>query len=142
MILYQLKCAEGHLFEAWFRDAATYDAQSEAGEVACPFCGGHEVSKAPMAPRLAKGAQESRTVEEKATEVAESIMQAAEKLRQHVEENCDFVGDQFAEEARKIHYGETEEHGIYGTASDEEASELNDEGIEFHRLRWPVRRNH
>lgn len=139
MILYQLKCAEGHQFEAWFKDAAAYDLQSGAGEIGCPFCGNTGISKAPMAPRLAKGAAKAEGMEERANEVAQQIFQAAEKLRQHVEENCDFVGDKFAEEARRIHYGEVEERGIYGTATDEETAELNDEGIEFQQVRWPRR---
>lgn len=141
MILYQLKCTEGHQFEGWFKDAATYDDQSAAGDVSCPYCGGNRISKAPMAPRLAKGAQKPGAVEEQARKVANQIMQAAEKLRQHVEENCDYVGEKFADEARKIHYGETDPHGIYGTATDDEASELNDEGIEFHQMRWFSRRD-
>jgi hypothetical protein len=163
MILYQLKCTEGHQFEAWFKDAATYDVQADAGEIMCPYCGGNHVSKAPMAPRLAKGVSEPKpaalpepvpaapraptrpaepgSVEARAAEVAEYIFQAAEKLRRHVEENCDFVGDSFADEARKIHYGESDERGIYGTATDEEAAELDEEGIEFQQLRWFSRRN-
>lgn len=141
MILYQLKCPHDHEFEAWFKDAATYDAQSGAGEISCPYCGSKKVSKAPMAPRLAKGTGKSDSVEERAKEVADQIFQTAEKLRQHVEENCDYVGEQFADEARKIHYGESEERGIYGTASDDEASKLREEGVDFHQLRWFQRRN-
>ncbi len=160
MILYQLKCEEGHQFEAWFKDAATYDVQAEEGEIMCPYCGGNHISKAPMAPRLAKGLGDPEpapasapaptrvpmsgavpgSVEARAAEVAEYIFQAAEKLRRHVEENCDYVGDEFADEARRIHYGESEERGIYGTATDEEAAELDEEGIEFQQLRW-YRRN-
>lgn len=139
MILYQLKCGSGHQFEAWFRDAAAYDAQSAGGEIGCPFCGGTDISKAPMAPRLAKGVATAGAMEEKANEVARQIFQAAERLRRHVEAHCDDVGDRFAEEARRIHYGESEERGIYGTASDGEATELSEEGIKFHRLRWPRR---
>lgn len=141
MILYQLKCTQDHQFEAWFKDAATYDAQSGGGEISCPYCGSHNISKAPMAPRLAKGAAKTESVEERAKEVAEQIFQTAEKLRQHVEENCDYVGNHFADEARKIHYGETDERGIYGTATDDESAKLRDEGIEFHQLRWFQRRD-
>ncbi len=141
MILYQLKCTQDHQFEAWFRDASTYDAQSAGGEISCPYCGSNRISKAPMAPRLAKGTAQPDSVEARAKEVAEQIFQAAENLREHVEENCDFVGEQFADEARKIHYGENGERGIYGTTSDDEASQLRDEGIEFHQLRWFQRRD-
>lgn len=140
MILYQLKCAGGHQFEAWFRDAAAYDSQCAHGEIGCPFCGDTDVKKAPMAPRLAKRGAKASAMEEKANEVALQIFQAADKLRRHIEEHCDDVGERFAEEARRIHYGEAEERGIYGTASDDEALELADEGIDFQRIRW-VRRN-
>ncbi|WP_316979764.1 DUF1178 family protein [Shumkonia mesophila] len=139
MILYQLKCGAGHQFEAWFRDAAAYDSQSADGEIGCPLCGDTAISKAPMAPYVAKGAARTGSMEEKANEVAQQIFQAAERLRRHVEENCDDVGERFAEEARRIHYGETDERGIYGTATDDEATDLTDEGIEFHRVRWPKR---
>ena len=141
MILYCLKCSNGHTFEAWFRDSATYDRQSGAGKVDCPFCGDSRVNKAPMAPHLGKHGGRGETAEERATVVARQILQAVGQLRNQVEENCDYVGDKFAEEARRIHYGETEARGIYGEATDEEASELEDEGIEYERVPWLPRRN-
>jgi hypothetical protein len=73
--------------------------------------------------------------------VAEKILEAVDCLREEVEENCDYVGDGFAEEARRIHYGETEEHDIYGEATDQETSELDEEGVDFFRLPFPRRRN-
>ena len=63
-------------------------------------------------------------------------------MREHVEANCDYVGPEFAEEARRIHYGETEKRGIYGEATDGEANELSDEGIEYHRVPWAQRKTH
>ena len=74
------------------------------------------------------------SAEARAQEVAEKILEAVSEMRDHVEANCDDVGENFAEEARRIHYGEAEERGIHGRASDEEADELDDEGIEFYRL--------
>ena len=150
MILFDLKCHDGHGFEAWFRDGATYEAQVSAGAIACPVCGDTRIAKAPMAPRIAKqplgdpaaanpseagtGPAESRTL------MAEGPVRAKlEALRQHVEENCEAVGDKFAEEARKIHYGETPRRDIYGQATDAEAVELAEEGVEFARVPWPVR---
>ena len=73
--------------------------------------------------------------------VAEKILDAVDGLRTEVEENCDYVGDEFAEEARRIEYGEAEERGIYGEATDDEAEELDEEGIKFFRLPFPRRRN-
>ena len=134
MIVYQLKCSRGHGFEAWFRNGAAWETQSAAGDVACPMCGDTDVGKAPMAPNVARSRSHEDVAEKRAREVAREILQAVDKLRQEVEEKCDDVGDKFAEEARRIHYGETEERGIYGEATDAEAVELDDEGIEFYRL--------
>ena len=132
MILFDLRCAKGHVFEAWFRDNASYDGQAKAGAVACPACGSHKVEKAPMAPRIGKG---SEVAHRKATELAEMKRQLQE-LRANVESNCDYVGAQFAEEARRIHHGEVAHRDIYGEATDDEAKELTDEGIEFARIPW------
>jgi len=129
MIVYDLRCRKGHGFEAWFRDSAAYDEQAAAGKVSCPTCGSRRIEKAPMAPRVAKGRPDA--------EVA--ILRAAREVRRKVEENCDYVGPDFAEEARKIHYGETDPRGIYGETSDDEARSLRDEGVEFNRVIWPVR---
>ena len=141
MILYQLACTNAHQFEAWFRNIATYDAQSAAGDIMCPFCGSTGVTKAPMAPNVATGVYKGVTTETRAREVAEQIMRAVRRLHRHVEENCEYVGDRFAEEARSIHFGETEERDIYGEATNQEASELVEDGIEFHRIPWNPRRN-
>lgn len=134
MIVYQLKCSGGHGFEAWFRDGATYETQRADGDVECPECGDIDVDKAPMAPNLAKSRSRGDAHEKRAREVAREILRTVEKLNREVEEKCDNVGDKFAEEARRIHHGEAEERGIYGEATDTEAMELDDDGIEFYRL--------
>ena len=148
MILYDLKCRKGHLFEAWFRDSASYDDQVAAGEVACPTCGSKRVEKAPMAPRLAKGSRSRGTGDDAPAEQAEAetrrvgeTMQAVKELRRKVEENFDYVGPQFAEEARKIHYGEKDPQNIYGETSKEEAEALREEGVTFARIPWPARQD-
>jgi hypothetical protein len=134
MILFDLRCGKGHVFEAWFRNNATFEAQAEAGEIACPVCASRTVEKAPMAPRIGKaGGEGSRP--NVAAELADMRRQLQE-LRAKVEANCDYVGDRFAEEARRIHHGEVERRDIYGEASDGEAKELSDEGIEFSRIPW------
>jgi len=138
MILYQLRCAKHHEFETWFRDSATFDAQSRKGAVECPFCGDTKVVKAPMAPRLAKS-HDREAAEGRAREVANEIIQAMARLRRHVEENCEYVGGRFPEEARRIHYGEAEQRGIYGEATREEAVELKEEGVEVYPLPLPRR---
>ncbi len=140
MILFQLKCSTGHQFEAWFRDGATYDVQCADGHINCPFCGDNDVSKAPMAPHVGKRRSNVGRSEARAEEVAEKILGAVEQIQNHVEETCEDVGDQFAEEAKRIHYGEAEGRGIYGEATDEEASELDEEDIEYVRLPFTPRR--
>ena len=141
MILFQLRCSGGHQFEAWFKDGATYDEQSASGVIECPFCGDHHVGKAPMAPSLGKGTEKQELAEVRAREVAQQILRAVDKLRNDVMENSDYVGDEFADEARRIHYGETEQHDIFGEATDEETDELDEEGIEYFRFPSSPRRD-
>jgi len=134
MIKYSVRCGKDHVFEAWFKGSATFDAQSKSGDIVCPQCGNNLVVKAPMAPRIVKSQKSDVSHESRAREVAERILEAAVEMRKEVEANCDYVGGQFADEARKIHYGEADERGIYGEASDEETQELDDEGIDVIKL--------
>lgn len=148
MIVYQLHCSNGHEFEAWFRDGGTYDVQAKQGDVDCPHCGDTSVSKSIMAPNISPSRNKSKVPSEvpsevpsdhgeaevRAHEVAEKILEAVTAIRNHVDDNCDNVGAEFAEEARRIHYGESEQRGIVGTATEEEASDLDEEGVEFYRL--------
>jgi hypothetical protein len=129
MILFDLRCSTGHGFEAWFKDTPAYEAQVEAGEISCPICGDREISKALMAPAVRSGAR-GEAVQ------AAHMREALSALRREVERNCEHVGPRFPEEARKIHYGEAEKRGIYGEATDAEAKELKDEGIEVGRIPW------
>lgn len=123
MIRYDLRCANGDEFEAWFDSMAAYDKQAEAGLVECPNCGSTHVEKAPMAPAVVTG-----RVKEARAERAVAMAMAA-KVREHIKENFDYVGDKFADEARKMHAGESEERAIWGEATPEEARELAEEGI-------------
>ena len=134
MIVYDLKCRKDHVFEAWFRDSAAYDAQAQAGEVCCPVCGSKKVEKALMAPNLARGKAQNEASEE--AESAAGQRRALTELRRQVEENCDYVGDRFPEEARKIHYGECDPRGIYGESSPDEAKALDEEGVKVQRIPW------
>mgnify|MGYP000695562302 CR=1 FL=1 len=151
MIVFDLKCEHGHQFEAWFKSSSAYDEQLAAGHVTCPYCESAEITKAPMAPNVAaKGNQSARgeaplpapkaettdavlsgTGDAKLTELAAEAQKVFAKLKNHVEENCDYVGNKFADEARKIHYGESEERGIYGESTKEETIELLEEGIDI-----------
>ena len=132
MILYQLACGNGHQFEAWFRDGATYDEQSAGGDIQCPFCNTTRVSKAPMAPNVATGAGGQEPAEGK--DVTDQVLEAVATLTRHLEENCEYVGEDFAEEARRIHYGETAERDIFGEATEQETADLDDEEIPYWRI--------
>lgn len=145
MIRYRLACARGHDFEAWFANANAFDEQKAAGLLACPACGDTEIDKTLMAPAVASGrrarAARPETPGPDAAQAvfrpepgAEEIKVALRRLRKHVVANADYVGDRFAEEARKIHYEEAEKRGIYGETTGEEARALAEEGIEFHPL--------
>jgi hypothetical protein len=133
MIVYQLLCENGHEFEGWFQSGAAFDEQAAAGIVECPHCASCHVSKAIMSPNVAtKGAITSGSssgAEEKREVFRAKVEAMATEFRDQVEKNCDYVGDEFPEEARKIHYGERDERGIYGEASVEETKELIEEGI-------------
>lgn len=131
MILFKLRCAAEHEFEAWFRDGAAYERQAARGEIACPDCGNNAIEKAPMAPRVAR--QENA---QKAPPSPAQLRQMLQTLRRHVETSCENVGDRFAEEARAIHRGEADARGIYGDATKEEAQALADEGIEVAQIPW------
>jgi hypothetical protein len=132
MILFKLKCGAEHEFDGWFRDGATYERQSKRGLIACPTCGDTAVEKAPMAPRLARSAPEQAPTPPS----PEQLRRMLQRVRQHVEATCDYVGERFAEEARRIHSGDADARGIYGEASDAESRALADEGIEVARLPW------
>lgn len=134
MILFNLRCAGDHEFEAWFKDGATYDKQAEAGEISCPVCGESKIVKAPMAPRIGAGAKTKNAPSE--TEKFAKMRQMMVQMREQVEKNCDYVGPEFAEEARKIHYEETGRRNIYGEATEEEARSLEEEGVVFARVPW------
>jgi hypothetical protein len=123
MILFHLICGQEHEFEGWFPSGAAFDAQLADDALACPQCGDRAVRKAPMAPRVIRG-------ETRANPVAESLRESLVALRRAVEENCDYVGERFPEEARRIHYGEIAERPIYGQSSLDEARALRDEGVD------------
>lgn len=137
MIKYELKCRGcDHQFEGWFADSAAYDDQAEAGVIMCPLCASAEVGKAIMAPNVAIRRDAGQLDKARmAAEVRRMLME----IRRKVEDNCDYVGAEFADEARKIHYGEADDRGIYGEATPDEAEELKDEGIDVVAIPWVPR---
>jgi hypothetical protein len=136
-----LKCRKDHVFEAWFRDNATFEAQAAAGEVVCPVCGNKKIVKAPMAPAVA-GRDRHDSSDDDPSEMGPTpaeVHDAVRKLRTFVEKNSADVGDKFAEEARKIHNGEAEARSIRGEATPSEAKALKEDGVPFAVIPWPNR---
>jgi hypothetical protein len=118
MIAYQLQCRNGHSFEGWFKDSAAFDAQAAGGRLACPTCNSKKVEKEVMAPAIAG----------KAREQAEARA-ALRDMRSNMLAQAEHVGAEFPEEARKIHYGESDERAIYGEATVDDVKSLLEEGV-------------
>jgi hypothetical protein len=139
MKVLDLRCANGHGFEGWFGSEDDYMDQNGRGLVECPLCADRSVTRLPSAPRLnLSGAREVRPAEARPGEPQAADLQALwlQAVR-HLLANTDDVGERFAEEARRIHYGETEQRGIRGQTSDDERQALHEEGIEVLSLPLP-----
>ena len=153
MIRFSLVCEAGHEFESWFPSGDAYEAQRTRGLLACPFCDSVKVEKALMAPSLGRKGNQAKSgppspapadlpvpVEAPPAPVAllsekEQAMRAMIRaVREHVVQNAENVGRGFADEARRMHYGETPQRSIWGEADAGEAKALIEEGIEFHAL--------
>ena len=130
MIQYSLHCSNAHSFDAWFKNAAAFDEQQARGIVTCAICGSHEVSKAVMAPAVARAGSEKMSLSAGHPDAAK-LRELLRAYRQKVVSEADYVGDKFAEEARKIHFEEVEARGIYGEATRDEVMALAEDGIEF-----------
>ena len=161
MIKYQLICDKSHEYEGWFGNSATFESQQESGLLTCPVCGSADVRRALMAPNLASPKtrktdlaeqqpsaqpepqpqpqapqQASTALPPAAARKIQELMSEMRALQTKVLEECRDVGNDFAEEARKIHYGEVEPEGIYGQATAEEREALDEEGIEIMDMPW------
>ena len=130
MIRYALICEHEHEFEGWFRSNDDFDTQKKRGFVDCPSCGSHKVEKALMAPAVST-ARKQETIALAMGEAQKQALAQLKAMAEKVRENADYVGDKFAEEARKIHFGETDPRGIYGEATLEEAKGLAEDGVDF-----------
>ena len=153
MIHYQLRCTRQHEFDGWFQSSAAFDRQAKAGLVECPTCGDVAVTRALMAPAVATRESVSVPVPAPtapappAVPTIEPAMAASgpmpahiramlQRLRTEVEKHCEYVGPAFADEARKMHRGESDKKGIYGETTPGEAEALADEGIAIHSIPW------
>jgi hypothetical protein len=145
MKVFNLQCSAMHRFEGWFASEEDYASQVERGLLECPLCADKAVQKLPSAPRINLGASESPAAAPKgsdkqplvAGDAAQALQAAYLQMARRIVNETEDVGERFAEEARKIHYGETEERGIRGRASREETEALLEEGITVMPLPLP-----
>ena len=157
MIHYQLCCAEGHNFDGWFRTGAAFDDQATRGMIACPACASTDVRRALMAPSITRaraappadvtagsqavvaaptGTLPAPSMPMAGSTMPDQVRAMLQRVRAEIEAKCENVGDQFADEARAIHRGDSEVRGIYGEATPAQAESLADEGIEIAAIPW------
>ncbi|HWL79841.1 MAG TPA: DUF1178 family protein [Roseomonas sp.] len=152
MIHYQLRCDQDHSFDGWYKDSAAFEKLAGAGLIECPVCGGTRIERALMAPAIGKSreveapppapiqaADTGKTAQAAAGPMPAQVLALLQRMRAEVEKSCDYVGHEFADEARRIHRGESERRGIYGETSDTEAEALREEGIDIAHLPWVPR---
>ena len=151
MIHYQLQCREAHGFDGWFRDSAAFESQAARGLIACPHCGDTGVARALMAPAVAKGAAMPAPIAPPPSALADKPVAVAgegmpdhlramlQRMRAEIERTCDYVGPDFADEARRMHSGASERRGIYGETTPDQADALAEDGIEVARIPWVPR---
>ncbi len=157
MIHYTVRCSHAHEFDGWFKDSAAFDRLSRRGLVECPTCGDTKVDRALMAPAVATRealpvplpapappapqvqgrppqAQPSAPMAMTGGAIPDQMRAMLQRMRAEVEKHCDYVGPEFAEEARKIHRGESDKRSIYGETTPEQAEALSEDGRDFSRI--------
>lgn len=143
MIHYNLQCGQAHEFDGWFASAAAFDSQAAKGLVECPVCGGAEIRRgmmAPFVPRKGNAAKPAaQSVAVTPDRIPDHVRAVLQRLRADVEQNADYVGDKFADEARRIHDGDEPARAIYGETTPEQAEALAEDGIPVARIPWVPR---
>ncbi len=129
MIRFALKCENDHRFESWFQSGSAFDALQDRGLVHCPECASTVISKDLMAPKIAPKASSQEEKLPVASAPDPEMVAAIEKLRTHVEQNSEYVGQKFASEARSMHLGDTPQRAIYGEVDKKEAKSLLEDGV-------------
>ncbi|HEU4961644.1 MAG TPA: DUF1178 family protein [Sphingomonas sp.] len=139
MIVFDLKCGAGHVFEAWFASSAAYDEQRAGGLIACPLCGDAEIAKAVMAPNVpAKGNRRPQDGTPPGPAAVKAALAALAAAQSKALEGSTWVGRAFADQARAMHVGEIDHAPIHGQASADEARSLIDDGVPVAPLPLPV----
>ncbi len=157
MIHYELQCSEDHEFDGWFPDSAAFEKQVRLKLIECPACGNTSVRRALMAPAVAKPHRTPAPAPPQppqpqiqpgpptlppgaiAGKLPDHVRAMLQRMRSEVEKHCAYVGEHFAEEARRMHRGESDQRGIYGETTPEQAEALAEDGIEFSRIPWVPR---
>jgi len=140
MILFDLQCNKGHKFEAWFPSSSKYEEQVKKKLVSCPFCDSKKIKKSLMAPNIILANNNKKKQPAKKEKESKNLLEKeVSKFKKFIEKNTENVGKNFAEEARKIYYGEKKSRPIRGETSVSEAQELVEEGIPFSKLPWPAK---
>lgn len=124
MIKYTLICEHAHEFDIWFLQSSDYDDQKQRGLVECPVCASRQIEKTIMSPHVQTSQQKAKIKQDN-----NRLLTIADKIRTNIEQNCEYVGNRFSQEARAMHYGQKPTRGIYGQASNAEAQALSEEGI-------------
>ncbi|MFT8813765.1 MAG: DUF1178 family protein [Acetobacter fabarum] len=153
MICYRLRCAHDHVFEGWYKDSSTFAMLRQKNLLNCPECGTSSVDQAPMAPAIVGRAPERLPQSDPTPTpdmaappapaagqippgLPDAMLSALRDVRRTIEENCENMGNRFADEALRIHYGEAPERGIYGEMSQSQREELEEEGVAFQNVPW------
>ncbi len=131
MIIFNLICKTCNVeFEGWFDDSGDYNRQKRKKMILCPSCNSSSVSKSLMTPNLSKKSNSKKH------QIKKTMANKIKKYKKIIEDNFDYVGEKFTEEAKKIKYGETKDRPIYGEASIEQTKELDEEEIDVVPLPW------
>ena len=140
MIVFDLRCASGHVFEAWFGSSDAFEDQRGRGLLLCPICGASDIGKAVMAPNIAaKGNTQAPTpTETLSPAVMKAAMQALAQAQRKALEKSEWVGSAFADRARAMHVGDVDPAPIHGQATLGQAKELADEGVAIAPLPFPI----
>ena len=138
MILFDLKCDKDHEFECWFPSSSNYEEQLKNKLIVCPYCNSTNIKKSVMAPNIntKRISKKNNIKDSKKIEAQKSLENKIKKFKKYIEKNTENVGKNFAEEAKKIYYGETRSRPIRGESTEKETRELVEEGIPFSRLPW------
>ena len=139
MIKYILKCSNKHEFESWFSNSNEYEKLKKKKLIECIFCNSKQVQKSIMSPQISNSY--SNKNKNFAEQEVNSVKKELIKIREFVEKNFEFVGDKFAKKVRDVYYDKSKKKNIYGTTTEEEREELNEEGIELNTIPWIDKEN-